>query len=436
LEINHLDFTSVNEQLVIQNMEETLIYDFSLLDIEEDEDMLAPSYVLPFLINELAFVNQQNHLVGIKSNIATADFWVKVWDIHGTSNLIFPPIQDYAISQTAQLGASFFQDTIEVKNLWIDTLKTVLTHDLPIIDIQFSVKEDRLIGQDSINQLVVWDLNSAEKLLEINPKKRQLSNYQLSPKGDQLLVNWKDGQVEIWEMNEKEASYALFDSKDSISDIQYGENGNFIVGLENPYLLNVWNSKDGEVKFSFDTKKDSFAIQKFCLSSDNQTLAYASDDAGIIWVRDLRKRKPTLISSLKLDLTEYVQHLEISNNNRSLLVFTNQSSKLWDIRERKWKYNIQISSTLGLTASHISPNSRSLLLKQINDNLTKIRLIDLNSRQLIFEKEINNTSYQNQPFLMNNFGVIVGNEIFPTPEGIANWVKEKGLAAINNDTDY
>jgi len=191
----------------------------------------------------------------------------------------------------------------------------------------------------TMGELVVWDMETGQQVLNFQEHKQPVSDVDFSPDGKLVVSADQDGRALIWELKTGKVARTLHGERGPINSVDFSPDGRYLVtggGPEVPQTSNddprqsaelvLWDAATGSRIREFRGHEE--AVLAVAISPDGRYLLSGSQDgAAILWEiesgSEVRRYK---------GYAGYVAHVTIDSRRFELLVQNNDGKQiaLWD----------------------------------------------------------------------------------------------------------
>lgn len=204
---------------------------------------------------------------------------------------------------------------------------------------------------ENIDGIVLFLPNDNQRLIEsksgwkiVTSENKEICNFEKPPiinldvyrsvftiTGDTLFFydDWHQN-IEIWDLKQCKLIRQSF-MPSGVYSLKYSNDGNYLA--TNSYSgVHLFNGNNGEYKYSITGNFGSHGTQFFDFSEDSSTIVVVSDDKPyVISFWDLISDKKT--SSIPTNF-EYIQHVSISPDGKTVATIDYEGIHLWNITNR------------------------------------------------------------------------------------------------------
>ncbi|QPC81692.1 WD40 repeat domain-containing protein [Phototrophicus methaneseepsis] len=270
----------------------------------------------------------------------------------------------------------FEQVAVSITDDWI-------THTGRSTDGQFQARYDG-------SRLTIYDTDTNKELSALDAHPGSFSTLTFHPNGDELAFLMYANEIRLWDIENLELRGVLeADAIISNTNILYSPNGQFLASGTSNFenMIYVWDLVSGGRPATFEVENNYSVISPRLFSSDNRYLfAVASgsgDSPSIISMIDMVNQEV----SVNLEVDQRIGAITLSNDDRSLAVFTQNRSmnnyeiQIWRVAdlvsgnyiETRYEVNFAL-----IDMSFVS-NNKLIVERPINECATTVSLFDLDT---------------------------------------------------------
>jgi RNA polymerase sigma factor (sigma-70 family) len=215
-------------------------------------------------------------------------------------------------------------------------LVQTLTHEHNVNSIALSPDGKKLVGCAHLNHVLVWDVESGNRLKTLDTKDMNLWSVALSEDGKLVAAGGEvgeltgDGKVVVWELETGKVKHELTTAQmGTVGRLVFSPDGKTVTSAGgNEDTIRVWNMKSGELK----QRLGGHAVYGLAISPDGKMLASAGDDRKVIvWDVAQEKQVATFEGHSEHDKGNFVSTVKFAPDGRSL------ASGSWDGTMRLWR---------------------------------------------------------------------------------------------------
>lgn len=239
------------------------------------------------------------------------------------------------------------------------TVKEFVGHPQPAYALACSPDGKRIASGDESGRILVWQVASGGKVLEIRPHIRGVQALTFNAKGNQLLSTGKDDTVKLIDVatgkvlktwNGNGANYYGAKFLPSGSGIGVGTLGQGVVLMSGGGSMNLMGHQDLSV-FDVDF-------------SGSRAISAGRDATAIVWDTKAAKKIQTLRGH-----SDWVVHTEFTPNGKFAVTSSSDGTvKVWDMKTFQCAATIPDESSVGAPIC-VTPDGRYLLTASSEDFL-------------------------------------------------------------------
>lgn len=270
------------------------------------------------------------------------DGGVRLWDIAGKSNIVFPTHQEW-VSQIAfspegdRLATASDDSTVEIWPVkggppqimtghtdWVNTvawhpngqilasggadntlifwdtasLEALLTIEMPdwVSNVAWHPDGERLAAALSSGQIVLVNSNG-EPIMTLEDHAEWVHSVDFSPDGALLASGSDDGTIKVWVAETGQLLHTLAEHTDPVYDVDFSPDGKRLASAGQDKSVIIWDVYSGQATLKYSEHTN--AIQSVAFHPDGSRLATGSRDRSVrLFLLDLEALQNTAISRL------------------------------------------------------------------------------------------------------------------------------------------
>ncbi len=207
-----------------------------------------------------------------------------------------------------------------------DRLGTLIGHKNAVNSLAFSPDGRRLISASDDDSIKIWRLPSGELLRSLNGHSRDVNSIAVSPDGTFFVSGSEDRTIGVWQLTTGEAIHSFTGLSGMVKTVAISPNGQVLAsgGLNN--LIKLWNLVTGRQIRTLSGHQNS--VLSIAISPQGDRLISASKDKTIrIWQPDTGELLKILNGH-----SDIVNSIAISPDGKTLISGSNDKTiKLWNL---------------------------------------------------------------------------------------------------------
>jgi WD40 repeat protein len=217
----------------------------------------------------------------------------------------------------------------------------------PIRDITYSSRDGKLIAAGTADGVLIWDAETGEQVKSLQCHRATVWRVAFSPDGKRLASSSVDNKLIMWDIQTGEKLFSLTAAGDSsmpgadcnppapsgsiyvgsIRDLAFSPNGMLIVTASEDRTLRVWNALTGKLLKTLSGHNDT--VTSVAFSRDGKLIASGSDDETVkVWDAKTFDELFTLpghsSSVTNVDFSPDGKRLATSDRNGMVRVYTTE----------------------------------------------------------------------------------------------------------------
>ena len=314
--------------------------------------------------------------VNSRSLIVSGDFKREliIWDFFShviLKKVQLPEISYSMITMKNQLNiiVGLFSDIVRYELENTSLVTTLKGHRNAVLSLALTTDERKLISGSADEKIIVWNLITSNKTIEINAQCQTIRSIALSLNEELIVTGSDDERVRVWSMQTGE-KVNKFKKHTSFVYCILRVNGNFL-SLSDDSAIGKLDMENGTFMLSWLLKP--FEYDFVDLTANSGLIGYGSKNEAVIWDLDVDKY-------LLVGHPGEVQFVEISKDGRFAISGSRGSKPnliYWDLEK-----NIQVSELIGHSDTvFCAAFSKDLMIAASGSADKTVRIWNLNERR-------------------------------------------------------